>query len=72
MAAKDISTEVLQNPELYGLRRSHRAAAHQQNYFNGQRFFFFFLRNNVAAVLDASRIAEVNQPIHIEKQLSLL
>lgn len=34
MAAKDISTEVLQNPELYGLRRSHRAAAHQQNYFN--------------------------------------
>ncbi|CAI4060495.1 hypothetical protein N7582_001632 [Saccharomyces uvarum] len=34
MAAKEISTEVLQNPELYGLRRSHRAASHQQNYFN--------------------------------------
>lgn len=34
MAAKEISTEVLQNPELYGLRRSHRAATHQQTYFN--------------------------------------
>lgn len=33
--AKDIDDEVLENPELYGLRRSHRAAAHlPQKYFS--------------------------------------
>ncbi|EDO17083.1 hypothetical protein Kpol_1025p2 [Vanderwaltozyma polyspora DSM 70294] len=35
MGIKDISNEVLQNPELYGLRRSHRATAHQNSgYYN--------------------------------------
>ncbi|CCH61912.1 hypothetical protein TBLA_0F03770 [Henningerozyma blattae CBS 6284] len=35
MSVKEISDEVLNNPELYGLRRSHRAsAAHHQSYFD--------------------------------------
>ncbi|GMM56041.1 chromatin-remodeling ATPase [Maudiozyma humilis] len=35
MAANDFSNEVLENPELYGLRRSHRASAKQtQTYYD--------------------------------------
>lgn len=36
-STKEFSSEVLENPELYGLRRSHRSVAHSpQTYFSGE------------------------------------